>query len=100
MNLSSPISTNLEQTGYSDANEIMGSQIASSSNISSQIVPAETFHETITYIIKGNPCEIESNVVSKFNLSYQEWTKIKPQFAKVKLQPEWTNILIKKCVAV
>ena len=29
MNLSSPISTNLEQTGYFDANEIMGSQIAS-----------------------------------------------------------------------
>ena len=67
MNLSSPISTNLEQTGYSDANEIMGSQIASSSNIFSQIVAAKTFHETTTCILKENPCEIESNVVSKLS---------------------------------
>ena len=29
-------------------------------------------------------------------MSYQEWTKVKPQFAKVKLQPEWTNIFNQK----
>ena len=94
-NLNSQIPTNLKETGYSDVNEIIGSKTASFSNIYSQIVPAKTFHASTTCILKENPCEIECNA-SKFHLSYQEWSQVEPQFANVKLQPEWTNIFTRK----
>ena len=76
-------------------NENIGSKTASFSNISSQIVPSKTFHESTTCILKENPCEIDSSA-SKFHLSYQEWSQVEPQFAYVKLQPEWTNIFTRK----